>query len=420
VYVTTIVGGALALSTALTLPAPGQEPPDTLRLAAAVAAARDANPMLAAALLRADAARSRPSQAGALPDPQVTLALTNRPLSGFGAAEPMTMNTIGVSQRFPWPGTLGFGAERERALADADDLDAAEAERQLVARVTGVYADLATTDRSLVIMGRTRDLLRDCLTISRTMYAVGDVPQQDVLQAQVSVARMTEDITAMEQDRVALAARLNALLGRDATVPVPAVEAAAPGAELPPADSLMALAVARRPALLAARERVRAADAGYRQARRTLYPDLMVSVQYGQRPQFDDLLSLSVGFTIPLWAGSRQLPLRREMDAMRADQAAMARDLTNETFATLTERRADAERARRLSILYHNDVLPQARAAADAARSAYRVGTVDYMTLVESEMVFNRYEVELVRLAAQWRRAVAAIEALTGDIGGAQ
>ncbi len=420
VYMTTIVGGALALSVALTLPARGQDPPDTLRLAEAVSVARDANPMLAAARLKADAARFRPSQAGALPDPQLTLGVMNRPLSGFGTAEPMTMNTIGLSQRIPWPGTLGFGADRERALADAEQLDAAEAERQLVARVTTVYADLAATDRALVIMGGTRELLRDFLTVSQTMYAVGDAPQQDVLQAQVSVARMTEDITVMEQDRVASAARLNALLGRGATTPVPAVEATQPGAELPPADSLMALAAAHRPALLAARERVRAADAGYRQARRALYPDVTVSVQYGQRPQFDDMLSLMVGFAIPLWAGKAQLPLRHELDAMRADQTATARDLANETFARLTELRADAERARRLDALYRNDVLPQARAAVDAARSAYRVGTVDYMTLVESEMTVNRYEIELVRLAAQWRRAVAGIEALAGDIGGGQ
>jgi hypothetical protein len=50
--------------------------------------------------------------------------------------------------------------------------------------------------------------------------------------------------------------------------------------------------------------------------------------------------------------------------------------------------------------------------------SAYRVGSADYMTLVESEMTVNRYETELVRLAAAWQRATAAIEALTGADGG--
>jgi outer membrane protein TolC len=109
--------------------------------------------------------------------------------------------------------------------------------------------------------------------------------------------------------------------------------------------------------------------------------------------------------------------MRREMAAMRAGEEAMARDLYNETFAELTEMGAEAERARSLTALYESSILPQARAAVEAALSAYRVGRVNYMTLVESEMMVNRYEIELVRLAAAYQRAAAGIEALVGSEG---
>jgi outer membrane protein TolC len=57
----------------------------------------------------------------------------------------------------------------------------------------------------------------------------------------------------------------------------------------------------------------------------------------------------------------------------------------------------------------------------ESALSAYRVGSVDYMTLVENEMTVNRYEIEIVRLAAEYHRARAEIEALVGgDAGGTQ
>jgi len=410
--------GLLALGVALPPGVQAQAPTDTLRLPEAIALAREANPGLIAARLQADAAALRPSQAGALPDPQLTLGLVNRPLNGFGTDEMMTMNTVGVTQMLPWPGKQGYGADRARALADAIQLDAADLERQIAARVAAAYADMAATDRTIAILTRTRALLDGFLSVSQTRYAVGEAPQHDVLQAQVAAARMTEDITVMDEERVALAARFNALLGRSATVPVPALTLPPPGGALPSADSLMALATARRPALLAAQERVRAAEAGYRQARRELYPDLMLSVEYGQRPQYDDMLSVMVGVSVPLWAGGRQLPMRQEMEAMRASEDAMARDLANETYAMLTELRAEAERARRLTTLYERDILPQARAAVEAALSAYRVGTADYMTLVDSEMTVNRYETELVRLAAAWQRATAAIEALTSPAGG--
>jgi outer membrane protein TolC len=391
---------------------------DTLRLADAVAAARAVNPMLQAARLGADGAAERVPQAGALPDPRLDLGLVNRMLPNFGADEPMTMNEIRLTQMLPWPGKLGFGKRRAEHLARAGALDALDAEVRLVSRVKSVYAEVAYVDRAIAIMDRTRGLLRDFFQVSQAMYSVGEGLQQDVLQAQVAVARMTEDIVVMQQDRLAMAARLNALMGRGASEPIGPLELTIPGPPLPGVDSLMARAAAERPALRAASERVQAAEAGYRAARRELYPDFMVQLAYGQRPQFDDMATVMLGITIPLWAGARQLPMRREMAAMRAGEDAMARDLYNETFAELTERRAQAERARSLAELYDSSILPQARAAVEAAMSAYRVGRVNYMTLVESEMTVNRYEIELVRLAAAYQQAAAEIEALVGGEGG--
>jgi len=187
-----------------------------------------------------------------------------------------------------------------------------------------------------------------------------------------------------------------------------------PTGVLPRQDSLMSLAAELRPALRAARGRAQAAEAGYRAARRTLYPDFTVTLAYGQRPRFENLATLMFGISIPLWAGSRQLPFRREMAAMQAMEEAKVLDLYNETFARIAELTAEADRARSLLVLYATAVLPQARAAVESALSAYRVGEVDYMTLVQNEMTVNRYEIEGVRLTAEYHRAVAQIEALIG------
>ncbi len=392
---------------------------DTLGLTDAVEVALDANPSLKAARLRADAATQRIAQSGAPPDPRLSVGLMNRPIDGFGASERMTMNVVQWTQTFPWPGTLGFGKDRARYLADAEAYTAIEVERQILSRVKTVYYQLAFTDRALDVMQDTRELLRNFLDVSMTMYAVGSGRQQDALQAQVSVAQMTEDIMVMEQDRVALAARLNALLGRGAVSMIPALELPPASDAVPAVDSLMALAVESRPALHAARARVEAAEAGYRQARRELYPEVIVTVGYGQRPQFSDMATVMVGLSVPLWAASRQLPMRRELAAVRTMQEAMERNLYNETFAEITQRRADAERARHLVALYATSVLPQARAAVESALSAYRVGSVDYMTLVENELTVNRYEIASIRLIAEYHSALAALEVLIGtDVGG--
>jgi len=404
---------AVAVCTLASAAVAGQET-DTLRLAQALEQALALNPMLQAVRYRADAALERVPQAGALPDPMLSMGLRNWVVSGFSASAPMSANAIQLTQSFPWPGKLGFGQDRAQYLAEAERLDAEETEFALVARVKSVYYRLAYIDRSIDIMGETRELLRSFLQVASTRYAVGSGLQQDVLQAEVAVAQMTEDITVMEQMRVATGSRLNALLGRAATTPVGPLELPATGGALPVADSLLALAIVHRPALRAAEQRVLAAEAGYKQARRKLYPDVALTLGYGQRPDFEDLFTVMVGFSIPLWAGSRQLPLRREMDAVRSLEQARETDLYNETFARLSELRAEAERARSLSQLYATSVLPQARGAVESALSAYQVGSVDYTTLVSNQMTVNRYEIQTVQLIADYHRAIAEIESLIG------
>jgi outer membrane protein TolC len=391
---------------------------DTLTVAEAVRLARAANPSLAAARLMADAAAERVGPAGALPDPELTLGLVNRPLYGFGVTEPMTMNVVGVSQVVPWPARLGAQRERARRLAAAGSFDADETEATLVRRVEAAHHDLAFVDRSLSVMERTSGLLRQFEEVARVRYAVGDGLQQDVLRAQVAVGQMTQEIVAMQAERRATAARLNTLLGRDATVPIAALSFVTPHADLPDMDSLLALAVRQRPALAAADERVRAAAAAERAARAELLPDLMLSVSYGQRPRFDDMVSLMVGISLPLWAGSRALPMRRETAAIRAGAEADALALRNETYAELTELHAAAVRAHALMELYDDDILPQARAAVASALAAYRVGRVEFATLLENEMAVNTYEIARLRFDVHYHHALAGIEALTGFMGG--
>jgi outer membrane protein TolC len=411
-----LVTGVLLMVGAIGAPAQDVPPGDTLTLAAAVRMAQVANPMLRAARASANAAGERIGPAGALPDPQLQFGLMNRMASDFSnTLDPMTMNQVQLMQMLPWPGKLGGAKRAARHTAAATRADADEQERMLAARVRMAYYQVAYADRALEVMGRTRELLRNFLDVSTTMYAVGSAVQQDVLRAQVEVARMGEEITRMGQERVAMAARLNALLGRSALSPIPGLALPETDAgELPAVDSLVAWALAQRPALVAGAERVAAADASLSAVRRELYPDFTVGIQYQQRPQFPTMVSLMVGITVPLFAGARQLPMRREMAAMREMASAELVNQQNETVAQLIETRARAVQDQNLIRLYRASIVPQARAAVQASLSSYRVGRVTFMTLVDNQMTVNRYETETYRLLADYRQAVGELEALVG------
>ncbi len=374
----------------------------------------DANPDLAAAWLAVEASEARVAPQGAWADPMLSFGLMNRPVAGFGTGERMTMNTLQLSQRIPWPGKLGSRTDRATLLAQAQTADAVGLERDVIERVTTLYYAIAALDRSTAVLRETRELLNGFFAVSSTRYAVGEGLQQDMLQAQIAIARIDEEIRVAEQQRVAHVARLNGVLGRSPDAPVDALEFPEAGGTPAPVDSLMAAAVQASPPLAAARARIDAAEAGYRAARRELYPDLTVSVQYGQRPQFNDMISLMVGVSLPVWAGRKQLPLRRALQAERAEGEARERSVYHETYAGLAEARSEAVRALELLEMYTTAVIPQAQAAVESALSAYRVGRVDYGTLVESGLTLNRYAIERIRLTAQYHTALARVTALVG------
>ena len=60
-------------------------------------------------------------------------------------------------------------------------------------------------------------------------------------------------------------------------------------------------------------------------------------------------------------------------------------------------------------------MIPQAEATVSSALAAYRVGRVDFMTLLDARMSENRYRQEIARLEADLGRAIAELEMLVGQ-----
>ena len=171
--------------------------------------------------------------------------------------------------------------------------------------------------------------------------------------------------------------------------------------------------------VLAGEADVSAASTAEQLARREIWPDLQIGVQYGQRggPLGTERMgSLMLGASIPIFARSRQLQMRAEAGAMRAMAQSELAAMRAETRARVAELHADFKRARNLRALYLTAVLPQAQAAVTSALASYRVGTVNLMTLLDNQMTVNRYQQELFVLDAELGKTVAELEMLVGRV----
>jgi outer membrane protein, heavy metal efflux system len=390
----------------------------TLTLREAYELARERNPMLHASRAAADAVATQESSAVLPPDPEIQLGVMNASLPGLGMDMPGSMlPSVQAMQMIPFPGKLRLGGQIARQSTAMARSATDETWWEVRATAAMAFYEIYQADRQLAVMEETLDWLRQFEQVATAMYSVGGGRQSDVLRAGVEVARMKADIARMRAMRTAAAARLNAVLDRPSDTPVPAVAFAALPRDLPPAGELQNWAEQSRPMLERGRIGVEQARTREALARRELWPDLTLGVQYGQRPAemgTERMGSLMLGFSVPVFAGQRQVQMRREAAAMeqmaRADLTGMRAGVS----ARIGELLAELDRARTLVTLYRTEVLPQAEANVTSAFSSYRVGRVDFMTLLDAQMTLNQYNQELYALLAEYGRMIAELEMTIG------
>ena len=399
---------------------------EATRLADLYGQVTSANPTLAAALALVRAAQARVPSATRPPDPQLQLGFMNRSLPGLAPMQPLGMTQLQVMQMVPIGGKLALAGRVASARADATSARASDVVWELRRQTAMAFYDLYATDRQLEVARETLRLLQDIARTSESMYRVGEGRQADVLRANVEIARMAADTLRMRAMRTTMVARLNALLNRDAGERLTAVVRPQYPDTMPAQSWLDSAAIANRPMIRAGLQDVRAADASAALARKEIIPDLQVGVQYARGAstmvgadgmtvtKTENMASLMIGASIPIFARDRQYQMRNEAEAMKAMALAELNGMRAETHAKIGEAYADLTRARDLARLYRTTVVPQAEATVSSALSSYRVGKVDFMTLLDDQMTVNKYRQELYGLEADEGKAWAELEMLTG------
>lgn len=377
------------------------------------------NPRAAAARSLATAARARVPGATRPPDPQLQLGLMNYTIPSLAPMATLGMTQLQLMQMLPLGGKLALSGRVAEAQAKATDARAQDIVWDLRTQTAMAFYDLYSTDRGLDVARETLRLLHDIAKTTESMYRVGEGRQADVLRAQVEIARMAEDTLRMQAMREAMLAKLNALLDRDSEngLGTPALPRFPDS--IPARAQLDSIASGERPMIRAGLDEVSAATATERLARKEIIPELVVGVQYAQRSGemgagTERMGSLMLGASLPLFARDRQLKMREEAAAMRQMAQADLGAMRAETRGKIGEAYAALTRARKLAQLYRTTVLPQAEATVASALAAYRVGSVDFMTLLDDRMTVNKYQQELFALDADQGKAWAELEMLTG------
>jgi cobalt-zinc-cadmium efflux system outer membrane protein len=395
----------------------GQDP-HGLRLGPTLELARERSPRLRAVREMVKAVQSQEPGAGLLPDPMLQVGVANLAIPEFSASMPASMApTFQAQQRFPLAGKLSLRSEMAEQTTGIARAQADESWWEVRTEVASAFYQIYQMDEQIEVMRETLGLLEDFQAVARSMYESGTGRQADVLRANVEIARMAAEIERMSSMRTAYGSRLNALLDRPAETPVPGPSLDPLPASVPDQETLRGWALSTRPALAGLQWEVARAGTGRSLADKAIWPDLTVGLQYGFGRMAGDLKGMggaSVGFSIPLYAGKRQFKARDEAAAMEAVAEARYAQMLALVDSRIGEGLADLTQARTLIGLYQQEILPQARATVESSFSSYRVGSVDFMTLLDAQMALNRFQGEYYGLLASYGTAVVRLEMTIG------
>jgi len=397
--------------TALTLP-------EALRIAV------DGNPGLAEMRSRAQAAAQVPSQAGSLPDPKINLNALNLPVDTFSRSqEAMTQMQFGVSQSFPFPGTLRLRREAATYEAEAASLSVDEARLRLLRDVKKAWWELAYLDRAMAIIRDNLTLIDQFIDIANTKYGVGKGLQQDVLLGQVERGRLHDRMLQLQGMRGVMAARLNASLARpqNALVKLPErIDEALPS--LPVPGQFISEAEQQRPLLAVLANKVNAAEANRELAEKSRYPNFSLGANYGFRDGMNpngssraDFFSVMLSVDIPLYAGNKQRRLISQRSAELSAQNDALLDTRNQVSAEVQAAWYAFSQAQEQSQLFRGGIIPQSRQTVESMLAGYQVNKVDFLNLVQSQISLYNFEQQYWRALTQARQALADLAAASGQ-----
>jgi outer membrane protein TolC len=370
------------------------------------------NPELRALAAERGAAWERVPQAQALEDPSVSVQLWNFPFDRRPGTGSMVMYQL--SQPLPFPGKRALRGEVAAAAARIAGQSVLTRANELVAEVKRLYYQLWANRAARDINGRNQQLLDQFRRAALSRVSTGTAGVGDVLRAETEKARLATDLVNLGRDRQALAAALNARLGRPADAPLGEPVTFFPGGGPFTFAELLAVAAQRRPDLRASGLEIERADRQVALARRNRYPDFMPNVMLMQDVQMGLSWGGMLGVTVPIWAGQRQQPAVREMSALAVAARERRRGARLEIESQVRAALAGFESAAERVLLLRDQVVPKARMTLDAVLAGYVTGRESLTAVLDSRRVLQDLELEHERARAEAEQTRAELERAVG------
>jgi outer membrane protein TolC len=365
---------------------------------------------------RVTTAEKKVPLAGALDDPQFMARSWGVPLKkpwDYNQSQNMLM----VGQNFPGAGKRGLRTALAQSEPEIAKADLAAMQLRVRVEVRKSFYDLLRAQDELRIHEEHVAVAQQAIEAARIKYTVGKVPQVEVLRAQLAMTRLAEHMIRYERDGGVSRARLNALMGREAGLPLHVQGAYGLEKKLPGEDELIRKAMEARPDLQQLAVKTERGRRNEAVMKKNFAPDFSVNAGYMLMPtgqEFRNNYMVEGSATLP-WlnksrhnaevaeAAAETVEAQAELDAMRVAVRGQIGEALAETAA-----------AQKLARVYETDLRKSAEDTLHGAVIAYENDQITFMELLDSQMAVVDVDSAWIDALGEFAKKMADLEMAVG------
>ena len=423
--------GVLTALTLISGTAHAQQAPvseSALNLGQAVAIAIDRDPWFSASRQAQHAEGLRSESVAERPAPSLSVSMLNMPVDTFSVRqEPMTQLRLGVSQAFARGDTVSLTRQQYLLKAGRHPVERQEYAARVALNITQQWLDYVEAAQYEKLIGQDIEVFEQMVETTASAYqsGMGEVRQQDVIDARLALAQLQEQLTQVYQRKEKAAAALATRLD----IPPGALQ---PETQLPdialPRQVMTSVDDSRQSlaALLAEHPSVKRLSVDHDVAVKSVSiakqkkaPKWAINGSYGYREDArsgdsrSDFFSLGVSVDVPLFNeaanDSAVKAAFADAEAIETRRRALIRDMLERVNAE----RAALSRLYERKDRYQQQILPQSTAYAEATLDAYTAAQGSVETVLDARTAHMKARIAALSIDADIARTRATLAYFT-------
>ena len=382
----------VAASGTLILPfAQAKDPMPTFDLNHIIDLALERNPMIASAQSVIAQNEGRRIEAGAYPNPTITVQTADAALRDPSTGRRMGERAMSLSQPLEWPGKRAARQDAAEAGFAGATVGLEESKLNLIAEVKTAFYDLLLAERTVDLLQQNLEIVQEVARIVKARVRSGEGPQFESVKADVEVLKAKQEMTKAKN-----AVRVK-LVGLDT------LTAGALGPRykvqgdfrsirdrLDP-EQMATRDLSQHPTLQRQGKLVEQAEFTVSKERQSRMPDVTLFGGYTREVGREAVIA-GMSVPTPLWY-RQQGHIATALGTQRKEEAELIR-ARNDLTRAINQHAREAETAQDQILVYEEGLLKQAQEALRIAQLSFRQGATSLLDVLDAQRVQRQITVD--------------------------